>query len=51
MHVSMTTAIYTGSFDPVTYGHLDVIGRAARLFGHLVVAVGAHHAKKALFHR
>ncbi len=45
----MTTAIYTGSFDPVTYGHLDVIGRAARLFDTLVVAVGAHHAKKALF--
>jgi pantetheine-phosphate adenylyltransferase len=48
-HLGMTTAIYTGSFDPVTYGHLDVIGRAARLFDTLVVAVGAHHAKKALF--
>lgn len=45
----MTTAIYTGSFDPVTYGHLDVIRRAARLFDRLVVAVGAHHEKKALF--
>jgi pantetheine-phosphate adenylyltransferase len=45
----MTTALYSGSFDPVTYGHLDVIRRAARLFDVLVVAVGVHHAKKALF--
>ncbi len=45
----MTTALYPGSFDPVTFGHLDVIERAARLFDHLIVAVGAHHSKSALF--
>ncbi|WP_181706941.1 pantetheine-phosphate adenylyltransferase [Chthonobacter rhizosphaerae] len=45
----MKTALYSGSFDPVTFGHVDVIRRAARLFDRLVVAMGVHHAKKALF--
>jgi pantetheine-phosphate adenylyltransferase len=45
----MTTALYSGSFDPVTFGHLDVIARSARLFDRLVVAVGAHHSKSAVF--
>jgi pantetheine-phosphate adenylyltransferase len=35
----MRTAVYPGSFDPITLGHLDVIGRAAALFDRLVVAV------------
>ncbi|HSP73279.1 MAG TPA: pantetheine-phosphate adenylyltransferase [Gaiellaceae bacterium] len=35
----MITAIYPGSFDPVTYGHLDVIERAARIFDRVVVGV------------
>jgi pantetheine-phosphate adenylyltransferase len=35
----MTVAVYPGSFDPITLGHLDVIGRASRVFDHLVVAV------------
>jgi pantetheine-phosphate adenylyltransferase len=35
----MTTALYPGSFDPITFGHLDVIGRAAGLFDKLVVGV------------
>jgi pantetheine-phosphate adenylyltransferase len=35
----MTTALYPGSFDPITLGHLDVIGRAAGLFDRLVVGV------------
>ena len=39
---------YPGSFDPVTYGHLDIITRAARLFDVLVVAVGVNHAKPGL---
>ncbi len=39
---------YPGSFDPVTYGHLDIITRAARLVDVLVVAVGQHHAKPGL---
>ena len=45
----MTTALYAGSFDPATYGHLDVIERASRLFDRLVVAVGVHHEKKGEF--
>jgi pantetheine-phosphate adenylyltransferase len=35
----MTTALYPGSFDPITFGHIDVIGRAASLFDKLVVGV------------
>ena len=35
----MTTAIYPGSFDPITLGHVDVIGRAASVFDRLVVGV------------
>jgi pantetheine-phosphate adenylyltransferase len=35
----MTLAIYPGSFDPITYGHLDVAQRAARLFDRLVLAI------------
>jgi pantetheine-phosphate adenylyltransferase len=35
----MTTALYPGSFDPITYGHIDVIGRAAGIFDRLVVGV------------
>ena len=42
-------AICPGSFDPVTYGHLDVISRAAKLFDEVIVAVGQNSAKKYLF--
>ncbi len=41
-------AIYPGSFDPATNGHLDVIQRAARIFGHVIVAVADNTSKKAL---
>jgi pantetheine-phosphate adenylyltransferase len=41
-------AIYPGSFDPPTLGHLDVIERAAKLFDEIVVAVGVNSAKKPL---
>lgn len=42
-------AVYTGSFDPVTLGHLNVIERASRLFDELVVGVGINADKKPLF--
>ena len=45
----MTRAVCPGSFDPVTRGHLDVIGRAAALFDEVVVAVGHNQRKNALF--
>jgi pantetheine-phosphate adenylyltransferase len=44
-----TFAVYAGSFDPITMGHLDVIRRAAKLFDRVVVAVGIHPTRKALF--
>ncbi len=42
-------ALYPGSFDPVTYGHIDLIGRAARIFDKVVVAVASNYHKKPLF--
>jgi pantetheine-phosphate adenylyltransferase len=45
----MRTAIYPGSFDPLTNGHLDIIQRAARLFDHVIVAVARNEGKKPLF--
>jgi len=42
-------AIYPGSFDPVTNGHLDVIERGAKIFGRLVVAVLCNSEKQPLF--
>ena len=44
----MTTAIYPGSFDPITLGHIDVIGRAATIFDRLVVAVLVNPRKSPL---
>ena len=45
----MTPALYPGTFDPITYGHLDLIERAAKIFGSLVVAVGQNPQKHPLF--
>jgi pantetheine-phosphate adenylyltransferase len=42
-------AVYTGSFDPVTLGHLDIIRRASRLFAHIVVGIGINKDKRPLF--
>jgi len=42
-------AIYPGSFDPVTFGHLDLIERALHLFDELIVIVASNPAKKTLF--
>lgn len=44
-----TLAIYAGSFDPPTYAHLDLVSRASRLFPNVVVAIGVHPTRKALF--
>ena len=45
----MRTAIYPGSFDPLTNGHLDVIERAVKLFDRVVVAVAKNESKQPLF--
>jgi pantetheine-phosphate adenylyltransferase len=45
----LTTAIYPGSFDPVTNGHLDIACRAARLFDRVIFAVYSRPAKNLLF--
>lgn len=44
----MRTGFYPGSFDPITYGHLDIIARAARIVDKLVLGVGIHGSKQAL---
>lgn len=43
------TAMYAGSFDPPTYGHLDLVERASRLFEHLVVGIGVNPSRVPLF--
>ena len=45
----MKSAIYPGSFDPVTYGHLDVIKRSANIFDELTVCVSYNVMKSSLF--
>ncbi len=45
----MTTVVCAGSFDPITLGHVDVVERAQRLFGDVVVAVGRNSSKSYVF--
>ncbi len=45
----MTKAVYPGSFDPFTNGHLDIIKRSSKIFDKLIVAVGDNPAKTSLF--
>jgi len=42
-------AVFPGSFDPITFGHLDVIERGRRLFDRVIIAIGRHPGKAALF--
>ena len=45
----MRVAIYPGSFDPITYGHMDIIERGCNLFDKIIVAIAMSDAKKPLF--
>ena len=45
----MKTAVYTGSFDPITLGHLNVIERSSRLVDHLIIGIGVNIEKTGLF--
>ncbi len=47
--MSARLAVYAGSFDPATLGHLDLIERAAALFQNVIVAIGVHPTKSPLF--
>lgn len=46
---AMRLCIYPGTFDPITYGHLDVLDRATRLFDHVLVSVAHNPEKHPLF--
>lgn len=43
------TAVYPGTFDPMTLGHADLMRRASQLFDHLIIAVAAGHHKRTMF--
>jgi len=45
----MKQAVYAGTFDPVTFGHLDVAARAAQVFDRLTIAVAQDTGKKLMF--
>ena len=45
----MKIAIYPGTFDPITFGHLEIISRASKLFDRLIIAVAKDNAKNPLF--
>ena len=47
--VTVLTAVYPGTFDPMTLGHEDLVRRASRLFERLVIAVAAGHHKRTMF--
>jgi pantetheine-phosphate adenylyltransferase len=47
--VAVTVALYPGTFDPVTNGHLDIVRRGIRLFERVIVAVGVRMGKEMLF--
>lgn len=45
----MKKAIYPGTFDPITNGHIDIVKRALKIFDHLTIVVAQHYAKAFLF--
>ena len=45
----MKRALFPGSFDPITYGHYDIIKRGVKLFDEVIVAIGVNSAKKYMF--
>ncbi len=47
--MSTRVAVYPGTFDPVTYGHIDIIKRAARIYDRVIVAVANNESKRPLF--
>ena len=49
MHHVTRTAVYPGTFDPMTLGHEDLMRRAAGLFDRLILAVAAGHHKRTMF--
>lgn len=49
MRKSLKTAVYPGTFDPVTYGHIDIIKRASKIFDKVVVAIAHSREKGTLF--
>jgi pantetheine-phosphate adenylyltransferase len=48
-HEHPRIAVYPGSFDPITLGHIDIVERGARLFDEVVVAIGRHPTKHGFF--
>ena len=45
----MKIAVFPGSFDPITTGHIDIVHRAVPLFDRVVVAIGVNESKKTLY--
>ena len=43
------TAVYPGSFDPITLGHVNVVERMSRVFDHIIIGVGINHEKRLWF--
>jgi pantetheine-phosphate adenylyltransferase len=47
--MSSKVAVYPGSFDPITFGHLDIVNRSLEIFDEVIIAVAGNPAKKTLF--
>lgn len=45
----MNIAVYPGSFDPITHGHLDIVNRASKIFDKVIIAVLVNNSKKPMF--